>query len=86
MTTPDPAIDSALSDALLARRPVWGAFIGGEFVVPDGAATFEVLEASNARPLARVVAADDDLVARAVADSRRAFEAWRHVSPKERGA
>ena len=86
MTTTDPAIDSSLSDALLARRPVWGAVIGGEFVVPEGAETFEVLEASNARPLARVVAADDDLVARAVADSRRAFETWRHVSPKERGA
>jgi len=80
-------IDSSLSDAVLARRPVWGAFIGGSFVEPGDAATFEVLESVNAQPLARVVIADDELVNRAVVDSRRAYEdVWRHLSPKERGA
>jgi acyl-CoA reductase-like NAD-dependent aldehyde dehydrogenase len=80
-------IDSGLSDALLESRPTWGSFIGGSFEGVDGLETFEVLEAKNARPLARVVAADDDTVGRAVANSRCAYDdVWRNLSPKERGA
>lgn len=80
-------VESSLSDALLRRRPVWGAFIAGSFVDAQDAATFEVLESVNGESLARVVVADEELVARAVADSRRAYEeVWRRLSPRERGA
>ncbi len=80
-------VESALSDALLDRRPLWGAFIGGSFVEPSGAATFDVLEASNGQVMAHVVVADEELVDRAVSDSRRAYEeVWRALSPRERGA
>jgi acyl-CoA reductase-like NAD-dependent aldehyde dehydrogenase len=80
-------IDSSASDALLDDRPLWGPFIGGEFVDVPGAETFEVLEAANGRALARVVAASDEIVDRAVLDSRRAYDdVWRYMPPKERGA
>ncbi|MHB1251153.1 MAG: aldehyde dehydrogenase family protein [Acidimicrobiales bacterium] len=79
--------DSTLSDAVLRQRPVWGSFIGGSFVDAGDSSTFEVLESVNGEVLARVVVADEDVVARAVADSRRAYEdVWRHLSPRERGA
>ena len=74
------------TDALLKERPVWGSFIGGAFVEGE-IDTFEVLEASTGRPLARVANADAATVARAVADSRRAYEeGWRDMSARERGA
>ena len=78
---------TAATDSLLARRPVWGAFIGGRFVNGDGADTFDVIEAATAQPLARVVAADEPLVDWAVTDARRAYEeTWRFLSPRERAA
>jgi acyl-CoA reductase-like NAD-dependent aldehyde dehydrogenase len=80
-------IDSSTTDSLLRDRSVWGPFIGGEFVDGDGADTFEVLEAATGRPMARIVVATDEMVHRAVTDSRRAYEeVWRLLSPKERGA
>jgi acyl-CoA reductase-like NAD-dependent aldehyde dehydrogenase len=80
-------IDTSVSDALLQRRPVWGPFIGGAFVDIAHGDTFDVLEAVNGRTLAQMVAADDDVVDRAVMDARRAYEdVWRYLSPKERGA
>jgi acyl-CoA reductase-like NAD-dependent aldehyde dehydrogenase len=80
-------IDSNTTDSLLRDRSVWGPFIGGEFVDGDGADTFEVLEAATGRPMARIVVATDEMVHRAVTDSRRAYEeVWRLLSPKERGA
>ncbi|MEO9181721.1 MAG: aldehyde dehydrogenase family protein [Acidimicrobiales bacterium] len=76
----------SVTDALLLRRPLWQSFIGGVFVEDDDAATFEVLEAANARPLARVTVASSEMVDRAVMDSRQAYEdVWRFLSPKERG-
>jgi acyl-CoA reductase-like NAD-dependent aldehyde dehydrogenase len=87
VTENHPAIDSSVTDALLRSRPVWGAFIGGAFIDAGDADTFEVLEAADGRPLARVVAASDELVHQAVTDSRRAYEeVWRDLSPRERGA
>jgi acyl-CoA reductase-like NAD-dependent aldehyde dehydrogenase len=78
---------SSITDALLLRRPVWQSFIGGAFIDEGDAETFDVLEASNAQPLARVAIASDAQVDRAVTDSRRAYEdVWRYLSPKERGA
>ena len=88
--TNDPKIanaDASASESLFQRRPVWGAFIHGAFVEAGDAQTFEVLEAATGRSIARVVSADDALVERAVADSRRAYEeVWRHLPPKEKGA
>ncbi len=76
-----------LTSDLLAQRPRWGAFINGAFVLDENAATFEVLEAATATPLALVEVADEAAVARAVADARRAYdEYWRYLAPKEKGA
>jgi len=89
MTTTDDrrSTKSSVTDALLLRRPLWQSFIGGVFIDDDATETFEVLEASNATPLARVAMASDEIVHRAVMDSRRAYEeVWRYLSPKERGA
>ena len=81
------AVDSTASDAVLNSDRVWGPFIGGSFVGAAGAAAFEVLEAATGKVLAPVVISDDDVVDRAVRDSRRAYEeVWRFLSPKERGA
>jgi acyl-CoA reductase-like NAD-dependent aldehyde dehydrogenase len=80
-------VRSTLTDDLLSGRPVWGPFIGGAFIDGLEPDTFDVLEAATARPLASVVAASDEIVARAVSDSRRAYDdVWRLLSPKERGA
>jgi acyl-CoA reductase-like NAD-dependent aldehyde dehydrogenase len=85
-TTPQRNTPSRVSDGVLAARPVWGTFLAGRFL--DGEDdTFEVLEAQNGRPLARVANASDDTVARCVADSRAAYEGvWRDLSARERGA
>jgi len=78
---------SAVTDSLLSDRPVWGPFIGGEFIEVPATATFEVIEPATAQPLARVVSASDEIVDVAVKDARRAYEdEWRMRSPKERGA
>ena len=83
---PHSAIDSALTDSLLAARPVWGTFLGGAFVDDGDASTFDVIEAATGRTLARVVDADETAVDAAVRDARRAYETtWRDTSPKERG-
>lgn len=80
------SFDTSLSDNLLARQTVWGAFIGGAYVVADDA-SFDVTEPRDGSVLARVMAASDATVAVAVADARRAYEeVWRYTSPKERGA
>lgn len=77
---------SRLTDTLLSGHSTWGPFIGGEAVDVPEPTTFEVLEAATGRPLARVVAASDEVVDMAVSDSRRAYEdVWRLLSPKERG-
>ncbi len=102
MTTPDdveagnspnreaaasPPPGPRLTRALFSRRPLWGPFIGGRFVEVPNPTTFEVLEPANARLLANVVAASEELVDQAVRDARRAFEdGWRALSPRERGA
>ena len=73
--TDSPAVVAGrptLSDDLLARRPVWGPFIGGAFIDVLKPDTFDVLEAATGRPLASVVSASEEIVARAVSDSRRA--------------
>jgi len=78
-------VDSSLSDTVFAARAKWGSFVGGHFV-DDDEVFFEVLEASNARPLAEVAVASEEMVDRAVRDARRAYESsWRDRSPKDRG-
>ena len=77
---------SAVSDAVLAARPWWGSFVHGAFLEGEGD-SYEVLEAATARPLARVANSSAEVVAAAVADSRRAYEElWRDLSARERGA
>ena len=80
-------LDAPASSGIFSARPVWGAFINGAFVDAGALDTFAVLEAANGQPLARVVSADEDLVAMAVTDARRAYdEVWRYLPPKEKGA
>ncbi|MBW4029382.1 MAG: aldehyde dehydrogenase [Acidobacteria bacterium] len=74
------------TDELLARRTLWGSFIGGAFVT-EGTDAYEVREAATGRVMGRVANASVDTVNLAVADSRRAYEeVWRDMSPRERGA
>ena len=74
------------TDELLGARPIWGSFIAGSFVQGE-ADTFDVLECSTGRHLARVANASVATVDRAVADARRAYEdVWRDMSPRERGS
>ena len=76
-----------MTTALFASRPLWGPFIGGQFVDVSNADTFDVVEPARAQILASVVAASDEIVDNAVLDARRAYEdVWRALSPKERGA
>ena len=64
----------------------WGAFVGGAWITPENATWFEVLEPATGESLGRVVAADDELVDRAIKDARRAYEEdWRHRTARERG-
>ncbi|MFC0541554.1 aldehyde dehydrogenase family protein [Kutzneria chonburiensis] len=65
----------------------WGAFIGGEWVLPDDPSWFSVLEPATGGHLAEVLVADEALVDRAVRDSRRAYEGeWGRLTPRDRGA
>ena len=81
------AAGAPATQALFSGRPLWGPFIGGEFLSVQAPETFEVLEPARAQPLATVVAASAEIVDRAVLDSRGAYEdVWRNLSPKERGA
>ncbi|MGB3352410.1 MAG: aldehyde dehydrogenase family protein, partial [Mycobacterium sp.] len=68
--------DTAVSRPGALERTQWGAFVDGGFVPVDDQETFEVVEPSTARPLARVVSADAALVDRAVQSARRALPAW----------
>ena len=85
-TSPLTAKAFAASSSRYDVRPTWGAFIDGEFMPVDGAEIFEVTEAATGRILASVVSGGDDLVDAAVASARRAYPAWRALSPRERGA
>lgn len=67
-------------------RTQWGAFVSGNWVLPDNATSFAVVEPATGEYLADVVAADDRLVDLAVWDSRKAFEGeWGSLTPRERG-
>jgi acyl-CoA reductase-like NAD-dependent aldehyde dehydrogenase len=66
-------------------RTVWGAYVGGGWVDAGDRETFAVLEPATGREIGRVVNSDEQLVADAVADSRRAFGEWRALAPRERG-
>ncbi len=71
----------------MVNRTRWGAFIGGQWVLPDDATWFSVLEPATGGHLAEVVAADQGLVDLAVRDSRHAYEGeWGKLTPRERGA
>jgi acyl-CoA reductase-like NAD-dependent aldehyde dehydrogenase len=78
---------SALSDEVLSQRALWGAVIDGQWVTPHDADTYDVLEASTGRVLARVAKATPELVNVAVGSARHAYETiWRDLAPRERAA
>jgi acyl-CoA reductase-like NAD-dependent aldehyde dehydrogenase len=79
-------LDAGTADHPPLDRQVWGAFIDGKFVDVGDSPTFDVIEPSMATVLAKVVAADDALVDRAVQSARKAQPAWAALSPRERGA
>src|SRR6478609_7282213 len=66
-------MDSAV-DALLEKRPLWGAFIDGSFKLRPGASAFDVLEAATAKPLAAVATSTSADIDSAVASARSAFD------------
>ena len=77
----------AAPDATDPGRGVWGSFVGGQWLAPEGSDLFDVFEPSTGHRLAQVVVADADLVDHAVTDARRAYDdVWRHLTPRERGA
>ncbi|MET7991094.1 aldehyde dehydrogenase family protein [Amycolatopsis sp. NPDC005232] len=66
-------------------RARWGSFIGGNWVTPEDAPAFAVLEPATGGRLADVVEASDDVVDQAVRDARRAYEGeWGRLTPRER--
>lgn len=82
--TESTSVTSAAEQTESAPR-VWGAFIGGGWVPAADRETFVVTEPATGRELARVVSGDAELVASAVADSRRAYADWKLMAPRERG-
>jgi acyl-CoA reductase-like NAD-dependent aldehyde dehydrogenase len=71
------------ADGTAART--WSAYIGGGWAPEADAPRFAVHEPATGQPLAMVEASSDAAVARAVADSRRAYDAgWRHTTPRDR--
>ncbi len=81
------AAGTPVTRGLFSGRPLWGPFIGGQFIDVPTPVTFDVIEPANAQLLATVIAASDEVVDIAVRDSRRAYDdVWRLLSPKERGA
>lgn len=76
----------ATQDRSNLNRPYWGALLGGKFAEAGSDQEFFIVEeAATAKPLGRVVSADEALVGRVVADSRQAYENdWRQRSPRER--
>ena len=76
---------SRVSPTLHPDSRTWSAFVGGQWVDPGSAQTFDVTEAATGAVLATVAASTDEVVALAVADSRRAYEeSWRDTTPRER--
>jgi acyl-CoA reductase-like NAD-dependent aldehyde dehydrogenase len=67
------------------ERTLWSAYVGGGWVDAGDRETFAVLEPATGREIGQVVNSDEQLVADAVADSRRAFGEWRALAPRERG-
>ena len=82
---PDSVLPADGRGPLLRDR--WGAFIGGQWVLPEDGTHFAVLEPATGGHLADVLNADEHLVDLAVRDSRRAYEGeWGRLTPRDRGA
>jgi len=74
-------------DALMHKRPLWGAFIDGAFKPDPRAGRFDVLEAATGTPLAAVANSTAADIDSAVASARRAYDnVWGIMSPRERAA
>ena len=73
------------STAPVSIRESYGLFIGGEWVAPDGAATFATLNPATEEKLSEVGYAEAIDVDRAVRSARRGYEKyWRKLRPAER--
>ena len=64
------------------------AFINGRFVPAASGKTFDSVNPATGRVLAKVAACDAEVIDRAVAAGRRAFEAghWSRMAPGDRKA
>ena len=82
-------ISDRLLDADTGDAPVLGSFIGGhveERPGHDGADRIEVRDPSTGTPIARIVEAGPTGVGAAVEAGTAAFNSWRRVPARERGA
>jgi aldehyde dehydrogenase (NAD+) len=73
------------STAPVSIRESYGLFVGGEWVAPEGPATFATLNPATEEKLAEVGYAEAIDVDRAVRSARRGYEKyWRKLRPAER--
>jgi len=73
------------STAPVTLRESYGLFVGGEWVAPEGAATFATFNPATEEKLAEVGYAEAVDVDRAVRAARRGYEKyWRKLRPAER--
>jgi acyl-CoA reductase-like NAD-dependent aldehyde dehydrogenase len=71
----------------IQHSEIWTSIVDGKKVFPKNQTSFAVHEPPTGREIAQVVNADAEVVAAAVASSRKAFEGpWGTMSPRERGA
>lgn len=70
-----------------SHQTLWTSIVDGKKVFPAVQETFSVMEPPTGLEIAKVVNADADVVAQAVASSRAAYEnSWGILSPRERSA
>ena len=79
---PAPESDSPARAWLSSHNATFGHFIGGTWTKPGQ--TFEVIDPSSTRPLARTTQGSAEDVDSAVAAARKAFPAWSRLTPHAR--
>jgi aldehyde dehydrogenase (NAD+) len=79
---PAPESDSPARAWLSSHNATFGHFIGGAWTKPGQ--TFEVIDPSSTRPLARTTQGSAEDVDAAVAAARKAFPAWSRLTPHAR--
>src|SRR5687768_7685502 len=79
---PAPESDSPARAWLSSHNGTFGHFIGGAWTKPGQ--TFEVIDPSSTRPLARTTQGSAEDVDAAVGAARKAFPAWSRLTPHAR--